>query len=225
VCSLLTSCRTPVHITIIKRAIVLLHTRDINRKHATRGVGLHKHVLRSSYWWCGFKQSYTLFRSPLWYSGFPGSGCDICWLLCCLQFWYEAATDANESTRMCFCRDEIVVHFWRHERIESCSFATGREFPQLFDLLHILIYACTGKSHWSRVSHCLVWSMLSVKQNKTYSVALSPRANYMDWATATCRRNLVSTFVDRGVSRGQRGGSRTVVNLSFLNRSRYFSFK
>jgi hypothetical protein len=33
---------------------------------------------------------------------------------------------------------------------------------------------------------------------QTNSVALSPRANYTDWATATCRRNLVSTFVDRG---------------------------
>jgi hypothetical protein len=32
-------------------------------------------------------------------------------------------------------------------------------------------------------------------------------------------------FVDRGVSRGQRGGSPTVVNLSFLDRGRYFSFK
>jgi hypothetical protein len=28
----------------------------------------------------------------------------------------------------------------------------------------------------------------------------------------------VPTFVDRGVSRGQRGGSPTVVNLSFLDR-------
>jgi hypothetical protein len=37
--------------------------------------------------------------------------------------------------------------------------------------------------------------------------------------------NLVPTFADRGVSRGQRGGSPTVVNLSFLDRSRYFSFK
>jgi hypothetical protein len=37
-------------------------------------------------------------------------------------------------------------------------------------------------------------------------VALSPQANYTDWVTATCRRNLVPTFVDRGVSRGQRGG-------------------
>jgi hypothetical protein len=50
------------------------------------------------------------------------------------------------------------------------------------------------------------------------NVALSPQANYTDWATATCRRNLVPTFVDRGVSRGQRGGFPAVVNLSFLDR-------
>jgi hypothetical protein len=60
---------------------------------------------------------------------------------------------------------------------------------------------------------------------KTNSVALSPRANYTDWATATCQRNLVPTFMDSGVSRGQLGGSPTAVNLSFLDRSRYFSFK
>jgi hypothetical protein len=47
--------------------------------------------------------------------------------------------------------------------------------------------------------------------NKNNTVALSPRANYTDWATATCRRNLVPTVVDRGVSRGQRGESPTVV--------------
>jgi hypothetical protein len=32
----------------------------------------------------------------------------------------------------------------------------------------------------------------------------------------------VPTFVDRGVSRGQRGGSPTVVYLSFLDRRSYF---
>jgi hypothetical protein len=36
---------------------------------------------------------------------------------------------------------------------------------------------------------------------------------------------IVPTFVDRGVSRGQRGGTPTAVNLSFLDRSPYFSFK
>jgi hypothetical protein len=29
-------------------------------------------------------------------------------------------------------------------------------------------------------------------------VAFSPQMNYTDWATATCQRNLVPTFVDRG---------------------------
>jgi hypothetical protein len=37
-----------------------------------------------------------------------------------------------------------------------------------------------------------------LRYERTNSVALSPRAYYTDWATATCRRNLVSTFVDRG---------------------------
>jgi hypothetical protein len=62
------------------------------------------------------------------------------------------------------------------------------------------------------------------KQTKqTNSVALSPRTNYTDWVTATCRRNVVPTFVDRGVSRGQCGGSPTVVNLSFLDRTSLLS--
>jgi hypothetical protein len=50
---------------------------------------------------------------------------------------------------------------------------------------------------------------------KTNSVAISLQANYTDWATATCQRNLVPTFVDRGVSRGQHGRFPTVVNLKY----------
>jgi hypothetical protein len=57
---------------------------------------------------------------------------------------------------------------------------------------------------------------------KTNSVALSPQANYTDWATATSWRNLVPTFADREVSCGQSGGSPTVVHISFLDRNRYF---
>jgi hypothetical protein len=60
---------------------------------------------------------------------------------------------------------------------------------------------------------------------KTIFVALSPQANYTDWATAICRRNLVPTFVDRGISRSERVGTPTVVNLSFLDWSRNFSLK
>jgi hypothetical protein len=74
------------------------------------------------------------------------------------------------------------------------------------------------------------WTMLKSRSiyfvsYKTNSVALSPQANYTDCPTATFRRNLVPPFVDRGVSRGQGGGKLTVVNLSFLDRNRYFSFK
>jgi hypothetical protein len=81
--------------------------------------------------------------------------------------------------------------------------------------------------HFNALHFFIIYTPLSLRvvyhfpneTNKTNSLALSPRNNYTDWATATCRRNLVTTFVDRGVSRGQRGGSPTVVNLSFLDRS------
>jgi hypothetical protein len=56
-------------------------------------------------------------------------------------------------------------------------------------------------------------------------VALSLQANYTDWMTATSQRNLVPTYVGRDVSRGQRGGAPTAVNLSFLYRSRDFFFQ
>jgi hypothetical protein len=56
-------------------------------------------------------------------------------------------------------------------------------------------------------------------------VAFSLQANYIDWATATGRWILVPTFVDRAVSHGQRGGTLTAVNLSFLDRSHYFFFQ
>jgi hypothetical protein len=63
--------------------------------------------------------------------------------------------------------------------------------------------------------------MKTIITNKN-SVAFSPQANYTDWVTVTSQWILVPTFVDRRVSRGQRGGSSTVVNL---DRGCYFSFK
>jgi hypothetical protein len=62
----------------------------------------------------------------------------------------------------------------------------------------------------------------TIKQ--TNSVAFTPLENYTDWTTATWW-HLVPSLVDRGMSRDQRGGSPTVVILSFLDRSGYFSFK
>jgi hypothetical protein len=73
-------------------------------------------------------------------------------------------------------------------------------------------------------------SQLRCKQpeiNTTWrnSLALSPQANYTDCATATWWRNLIPTFADRGVSGCQGDRSPMVINLSFLDWSRYFSFK
>jgi hypothetical protein len=76
-----------------------------------------------------------------------------------------------------------------------------------------------------RLLPSVLFNIIPSNKNKTNSVALGPRANYIDWAIATCWRNLVRTFADRWVSRGQRSGSPTVVILSFLDQSRYFSFK
>jgi hypothetical protein len=69
---------------------------------------------------------------------------------------------------------------------------------------------------------CTLFLRFALSYKSTNSVAFSLQANYTDWATATCQRNLVPTFVDRGVSRGQHGGSPTVVSLSFLDRNWYF---
>jgi hypothetical protein len=78
----------------------------------------------------------------------------------------------------------------------------------------------TGKACTYSIIRSL--SIILIKMN---SVALSLQANYTDSVTATYQRNLMPTSVDRGVSCGQRGGSPTVVILSFLDRSGYFSFK
>jgi hypothetical protein len=84
-----------------------------------------------------------------------------------------------------------------------------------------------ASKHWNEATdHIRIcFRFAHMHKQTTNAVALSPQANYTDWATAICRRNLVPTFVDRGVSHGQRGGSLTVINLSFLDQSRYFSFK
>jgi hypothetical protein len=75
------------------------------------------------------------------------------------------------------------------------------------------------------LSECESEGTQRISKDLKNPVALSPQTNYADWSTVICRRSLVPTFVDRGVSRGQRGGTRTVVNLSFLDGSLYFSIR
>jgi hypothetical protein len=107
---------------------------------------------------------------------------------------------------------------------------TCRSYPGIY--LYIYRYRCY-RFLWDDINIKISISrnippdncIQAVTRTKTNSVAFSPQANSTDWATATCWRNLAPTFVDRGVSRGQGGGSLTVANLTFLDRSRYFSFK
>jgi hypothetical protein len=116
---------------------------------------------------------------------------------------------ANGSWRSGYCDCGLLCQ--KHEDWGDAEFERSKYQPQAtVGTMREVSYTRTiHKSH----------------KTKTISVALSPQANYTDCSTATYRRNLVPTFVDRGVLHVQRGGSPTVVNLSFLERSRYFSFK
>jgi hypothetical protein len=89
------------------------------------------------------------------------------------------------------------------------------EAPHVCNPTRYVISASTK----SRISIIKLYAAFLLTIKITNSVAFSPQTNPTDSATATCRRNLVPTFVDRGVSRGQRGGIPTAVNLSFLHRS------
>jgi hypothetical protein len=109
----------------------------------------------------------------------------------------QARTRAAVATSRRELSHDLFYWYMILQTVRGCEFIFFRTYPYLKARLH----------------------------KQTNSVALSPRANYTDWSTATCRRILVPASVNRGVSRGQLGGSHTVVNLSFPDRSRYFSFK
>jgi hypothetical protein len=53
-----------------------------------------------------------------------------------------------------------------------------------------------------------LYKLRGVTTQKTpFFCDFSPQANYVDWATATGKRISAPHFADRGVSRGQGGGS------------------
>jgi hypothetical protein len=54
---------------------------------------------------------------------------------------------------------------------------------------------------------------------QTNPVTLIPQTNSTDWATVTCQRNLVPTFVDRGGVACSARRIPTAVNLSFLDQN------
>jgi hypothetical protein len=134
-----------------------------------------------------------------------------------LSLYYIPQSSQNHHTEILISclsfKSKFIMHnAWVIEKTNTIAFT--HECPSCF-----LGVSSAVSDHQSRVS-----AQIRPKK-QTNSVAPSPRANYTDWANATFRRNLVPTFVDRGVSRGHRSGSPTVVYLSFLDRSHYFSFK
>jgi hypothetical protein len=90
------------------------------------------------------------------------------------------------------------------------------DFLQNLPFVMLILSIMTLKTNLSRQFTVIITDS---SDKQTNSVAFSPQVNYTYWATATSWRNLVPTFVDRVVSRDQCCGSRTVVNLSFLDRS------
>jgi hypothetical protein len=117
------------------------------------------------------------------------------------------------------CADYLSVcrAYWKIHILSHMIFSSTSSYLIGSQTCNLLAY--------SIIPQPLHYHMPQSRPSKKNSVALSPQANYTDWATATCRRNLVPTFADSGVLHGQRGGSPTVFNLSFLDRRRYFSFK
>jgi hypothetical protein len=75
----------------------------------------------------------------------------------------------------------------------------------------------------SRYTDCATLALKG--HNKTYSVASVRKRTIPTERPPLVDEILMPPFVDRGVSRGQHSGSPTVVNLSFLGRSHYLSFK
>jgi hypothetical protein len=118
----------------------------------------------------------------------------------------KSVTNATWDTEL-----EDLLIWWGRIRKQSLQFndAPTRKLMQAHET------TATRKTVF--INRLLV-SLTRATNKKTNSMALSPRMNCTDWATATCRRYLTPPFVDRGVSRCQRGGSPTVVNLSFLDR-------
>jgi hypothetical protein len=88
------------------------------------------------------------------------------------------------------------------------------------DLLVVQVAACCSATGLCMAVFSIPTTLYSYikKLRRSYSVTELFRLSHSHLL-------LVPTFVDRGVSRDQRGGSPTVVNLSCLDRSCYFSFK
>jgi hypothetical protein len=120
-----------------------------------------------------------------------------------LWTFYVIPTHLFETSTICT---------FQHFQVSFFNFTKNiiTAFGQFWNLWH------TQKINFTETVAILICdNQTSWNSQQTNSMAHSPQANYTNWATATCWRNLVLTFVDRGVSCGQCGRSPTIVNLSF----------
>jgi hypothetical protein len=110
----------------------------------------------------------------------------------------------NSSTvRVSSCRTTVIIDSW--SSLASPIGLHGRVLK--YNSLSIAVKDCNLRNTDARRVNYV--RLRRAKTDgfdiKTNSVAVSPQANFTGGSTATCRRNLVPTFVDRGVSRGQMG--------------------
>jgi hypothetical protein len=98
----------------------------------------------------------------------------------------------------------------------------GQEGREVWWLSHGLLLIWTSTIRIAIQMFMKGQGKVVVEHQPTKSVALGPQANYTDWATTTCRRNLVSTFVDTW---GVEWSAQRIPHLSFLDHSRYFFFQ
>jgi hypothetical protein len=130
--------------------------------------------------------------------------------------WRYTSIHSSRCTRL---MNENILSYPLYSVIEAVCVVTGYGLEDLgqilslnrakkFVLSSVQNYFLGPAQPFSEYCDSPSWSkLLGPEGDHLNSVALSPQANCTDWATVTCRRHFVLTFVDRGVSRGQRGGS------------------
>jgi hypothetical protein len=153
------------------------------------------------------------------------------WAICCGN---ETVKQRNLTWRnMCTVRqgsiktqnrELSIVWFWVTYNLPKIT----EWFLQRYESLEISVFWKRQVATWNmkKTSYKIAIAQDQITTAQTNKLCgLWSASELYRLTTATCWRNLVPTFADRGVSHGPRGGSPTVVKLSFLDRSRYFSFK
>jgi hypothetical protein len=131
--------------------------------------------------------------------------CDIEWgwkqlKFCCASWWSHWRLILVAFRLACICEAHSAQRRWREESIlmrKPLPTHTRWYFQSALFGCMMNGSVCSAVAHFEAIAP--ERTNVQCVKTKTNSVALSPLANYTDWATAICRRNLVPTFVDRGV--------------------------